>query len=258
MAALETARHVAFDEVDSTNAEAARRARKGERGPLWISARRQTAGRGRLGRPWQSPVGNLSATLLLTLPVGAEVAPQMSLVAGLAVFDAVASVAGSARLALKWPNDVLFDGRKAAGILVETVAQDRPECMTLAVGIGLNLAQAPEASRYGATCLAEHGVELTPVQALAGIAAALDRWLAAWNDGRDFAVVRRAWTARAAGLGGVVSIVEGGRTVTGIFSGLAEDGALIITEIGGPIRLFHAGEVSLSIGAGSTSGAQTR
>src|SRR5258708_39940625 len=125
-----------LDTVDSTNAEALRRARAGERGPLWIVARQQSAGRGRRGRAWVSPPGNLHATLLLTDPAPAAAAPQLGFVAGLALVDAAAAAAPllASRLALKWPNDLLCGARKIAGILIE--GEGSP--LTVAVGIGVN------------------------------------------------------------------------------------------------------------------------
>jgi BirA family transcriptional regulator, biotin operon repressor / biotin---[acetyl-CoA-carboxylase] ligase len=241
--------HVSFETIDSTNAEAMRRAVGGERGPLWIVAARQSAGRGRQGREWDSGAGNLYATLLVTLPVPADVATQTSFVAALAVFDVAAGVlGGDAKLSLKWPNDVLLDGAKLSGILIETVAHDA-DSTTVAIGVGVNLAHAPEHTRYGATSLAEHGRHVAPDEAFASLAAAMGARLAAWNDGRDFAVIRRDWTAHAAGLGRVARVTMGERTVTGEFTGLASDGALLLSETGGRLHAIHAGEVSLALEA---------
>lgn len=250
MASLDGLRHVSFDVIDSTNAEAIRRATAGERGPLWIVAARQSAGRGRHGRIWDSRPGNLYATLLVTLPVPADIVAQTSFVAALAVFDVVAGVlASSEKLALKWPNDVLLDRAKLSGILIETLAQDRASATTVAIGIGLNLVHAPENTRYGSTSLAEHGATLEPGEAFARLAAAMATRLADWNDGSNFAVIRRDWTARAAGLGRAASVIMGERTVTGKFTGLASDGALLLSEGGGQVHVIHAGEVSLALEA---------
>jgi BirA family transcriptional regulator, biotin operon repressor / biotin---[acetyl-CoA-carboxylase] ligase len=242
-------RRVFFDVIESTNGEAMRRAAQGERGPLWIVAARQSAGRGRQGRHWDSGAGNLYATALVSLPVPADVAAQTSFVAALAVLDVAAGVLGSeGKLALKWPNDVLLDQRKLSGILIETVAQDARHT-TVAIGIGINLAHAPAHTRYGATSLAEHGGHIEPDEAFERLAAAMAARLAAWNDGRSFAVIRREWTARAAGLGRVASVTMGERTVTGEFTGLASDGALLLSEPGGRLHAIHAGEVSLALEA---------
>lgn len=244
-------RRVFLDVIDSTNAEAMRRAAEGEQGPLWIVAARQSAGRGRQGRQWESDTGNLYATLLVSLPVPPDIAAQTSFVAALAVLDVAAgALADPSKLALKWPNDVLLDGAKLSGILIETVAQARghtPGQTIVAIGIGINLAHAPDHTRYGATSLADHDAPVAPDDAFERLAAAMAARLAAWNDGRDFAVVRRDWTARAAGLGRVASVTMGERTVTGEFTGLASDGALLLSEAGGRLHAIHAGEVSLAL-----------
>ena len=135
-------RHRSYDALGSTNAEALALARAGERGPLWLSATQQTAGRGRRGREWVSEPGNLYATLLLSTPSAADVAPQLSFVAALAVHDAIVACAPALadRLRLKWPNDVLIGGAKVAGILIE--AESSP-VFYVAIGIGVNCVSHP-------------------------------------------------------------------------------------------------------------------
>src|SRR3954469_6211786 len=114
-------RLVAHATLTSTNAEARALARAGERGPLWVTASRQSAGRGRRGRTWVSEAGNLFASLLLTNPSDAEHWPELSFVAALAIHDSIADVAPAIRpqVSIKWPNDLLLKGRKFAGILIE-------------------------------------------------------------------------------------------------------------------------------------------
>ena len=241
-------RLVHFDAIDSTNAEAMRLAAGGARGPLWIVAARQTAGRGRQGRRWDSEAGNLHATLLVTLPVAAAIAARTSFVAALAVHDLAAGLLGGPeKLALKWPNDVLLDGAKLAGILIETLTRDGPEATTVAIGIGINLASAPNHTRYRATSLAAHGAQVAPEEAFARLAECMAARLAQWNDGAGFALIRSDWMARAAGLGRKASVIMGERIVSGEFSGLASDGALLLAEAGGHIHCIHAGEVSLAL-----------
>src|SRR5580658_542086 len=130
-----------LDAVDSTNAEALRRARAGERGPLWIVARTQSAGR---GRAWESAAGNLHATLLLSDPAPPAAAPQLGFVAALALHDAAHAAAPALDLALKWPNDLLCGGRKIAGILIE--GEGVP--LVVAIGIGVNCRTHPHATEY--------------------------------------------------------------------------------------------------------------
>lgn len=234
------ARCLAFAELDSTNAEARRRAESGERGPLWIRADRQTAGRGRRGRRWVSEAGNLYATLLFS-PAGAvRDRAQLSFVAVLAAHEALAGLVDAPRrLRCKWPNDLLADGRKLAGILLEG------EVDWLAIGFGINLAHHPEGLDQPATSLsAAFGVTVAPGTVLDALAAAFDalhaRWLAA-----GFAPIREAWTVRAAGLGEPVAVRVGGDAIRGILRGLDDDGALRVEEPGGMCRRVAAGDVIL-------------
>src|SRR6185312_8602313 len=134
------------DEIDSTNAEARRRADAGELGPLWITALRQTAGRGRRGRTWETGQGrNLAATLMMVSDRAPRDAAQISFVAALAAADLVGAYVPTERVKVKWPNDILVDGKKLVGILVESGA--RPSGgLWLAVGVGVNLAAAPVAA----------------------------------------------------------------------------------------------------------------
>ena len=152
------ARLIAYDTIGSTNEEALRLARAGERAPLWIAAKTQTAGRGRRGRTWVSEPGNLYASLLLSAPSPPDRFPELSFVAAVALHDAVtARIPGLAgRVLLKWPNDLLIDRNKFAGILVEG------EGATVVIGIGVNCAHHPDGTEHPATDLAAAGVRATP------------------------------------------------------------------------------------------------
>lgn len=224
------------ERIDSTNAEARRLADQGERGPLWIWADEQTAGLGRLGRSWVSPPGNLYATLLFETRALPDVAVQLSLVAALGVHDMAKRLLRDARLSIKWPNDVLLDGAKFSGILLEVVATGPT---VIALGCGINLAHAPPGMPYP---VAQLGARFTPEAVLEVLAGQLARRLAQWADGNGFAAIREAWLARAAGLGDEVLAEDGTR---GIFSGLNEDGALILERSDGSRRLIRAGDVRL-------------
>lgn len=232
---------IAFAEIDSTNSEAARRGAAGEAGPLWIMAQRQTAGRGRLGRVWQGDPANLAATLLLTTFKPPAEAAQIAFVAALAAADLAATFAPPGAVTLKWPNDVLVGGAKVCGVLVETGA--RPDgARWLAVGIGANLASAPEDTLYPAASLAAFGDPPSPLTALEVLDQAFGYWLAAWEaDG--FAAIRDAWTARAHGLGARTAVRIGERTVSGLNDGLDDDGALILRGDQGTVTRITAGDV---------------
>ncbi len=233
-----------YDSLDSTNEEARRLAEAGEAGPLWIIAREQTAGRGRRGREWVSARGNLFATLLLRPQKPADVCAQLSFAAALAAGDVVASFAPTSRVALKWPNDVLLDGRKVAGILLESSGGGQARMIEwLAVGTGINLADHPDGTDMPATSLASAiGRAPDADEALALLAARWAAWYEAWmNNG--FAPIRDAWLARATGLGERVRARLGTRDVQGVFEDLAQDGALLLREANGKQVRISAGEV---------------
>ena len=220
-------------EVDSTNAEAARIAPTLS-GPEWILGLRQTAARGRRGRGWTHPDGNFAATLVMR-PDGApgQVALR-SFVAALAVFDAVVAVTRrSEGLALKWPNDVLLNGGKLAGILLESMG--RGGAVThLAIGIGVNLAQAPAAAdvEEGAlrpvALLSEMGVSSEPEVFLDALAVAYARYEDQFTQ-YGFAPIRAAWLAHAAKLGEVITARTGREEITGTFETVDEAGNLVLT-----------------------------
>jgi len=232
----------ALDEIDSTNAESRRRAEAGEAGPLWITAARQTAGKGRRGREWETGVGNLAATLLLTTQKLPAEAAQISFVAALAVADLASAYVPPGLVTLKWPNDLLIGGRKAGGILVESGAH--PAGLWVAVGIGINLAAAPVAAERPATTFAEHmrAPPPGPLDALAVLAEAFERWSRLW-DSSGFSAIADAWTARAHGLGQACTARLGAETVEGVAEGLDPDGSLRLRLADGSLRRITAGDV---------------
>jgi BirA family biotin operon repressor/biotin-[acetyl-CoA-carboxylase] ligase len=232
-----------YDELESTNAEARRRAEVGEAGPVWITARLQTAGRGRRGRSWSSGEGNLAATLLMTTEAPAAEAAQVSFLAALAAADLADTCLGAGAARLKWPNDVLVYGKKAVGVLVESGA--RPDKrLWLAVGVGVNLASYPRDVELPATSFAEHmaGGAPEPRHALEILAARFESWRALWA-AEGFAPVARAWTERAHGLGERCEARLPNRVVNGVAEGLDADGALRLRLEGGAVERITAGDV---------------
>lgn len=234
-------RHVSYETLGSTNAEALVRARAGERGPLWITARTQTAGRGRRGSSWVSEQGNLYATLLLTDPSPKDAAPQLSFVAALALHDAVADCVPQVgpMLTLKWPNDLLLGGRKLAGILIE--GESEP-VFAVAVGIGVNCAHHPDDTRFPATDLNAAGAIVSPDRLLTALSAAMLRRLAQWRRGEGFAAIRVDWLRRAAGLGKQIEVRLPEKDLSGVFEGLDEAGRLLLVGPAGRTAVT-AGEV---------------
>jgi len=226
--------------LDSTNSEARRLAEAGEPGPVWISAARQSAGRGRRGRAWDSGEGNLAATLLLRPRSQLSVTGQLSFVAALATAEMAAHFAPSAAITVKWPNDVLAEGKKLAGILLESGGAS--EGNWLAIGIGVNLANFPEGTEFPATSLAQLAVATPSSEdALSVLAARFAHWYDAWmEDG--FEIVRGAWLARASGLGAAIRARLPNETRFGVFEGIDDRGALLLNEQG-RVRAIAAGEV---------------
>lgn len=235
-----------LDQTDSTNAEARRRAEAGETGPLWIAARRQTGGRGRRGRAWESDTGNLFATLLMTTPRPPAEAAQVTFVAALAVADLLDAYAPPSLVTIKWPNDVLLAGDKASGVLVESGAHPAGG-LWLAVGIGVNLAHAPTGTERPATALAHHlrgdvGAPPSVEIAAARLAEAFATWLERWES-LGFEPILDAWRARTPGLEGPAIARLGHETVEGRAEGVAADGALRLRLADGTLRLISAGDV---------------
>jgi len=235
-------RLIAYDTIGSTNDELKRLARAGEGEGLVVTAERQTAGRGRRGRAWVSPPGNLYASLLLRPECGAATAAQLGFAAALGAAEALGEFAPEIELRCKWPNDLLANGKKITGILSETemVAGDRPDFVIL--GVGINLASSPRDTTYPATSLAGEGVAgIAPSVVADAFIRRFAAWLARWRaDG--FAPIRDAWLRRAAGLGGPIRVRLERTILDGRFLDLDSDGALRLGLPGGERRIA-AGEI---------------
>jgi BirA family biotin operon repressor/biotin-[acetyl-CoA-carboxylase] ligase len=234
-------RHIAYETLGSTNAEALALARAGERGPLWLTAVTQNAGRGRRGSQWASPPGNLYATLLLPEPSPPAHAPQLSFVSALALHDAVAACAPQLGplLKVKWPNDLLIEKAKVAGILIE--GESEP-IFAVAIGIGVNCSAHPDTTDYPATDLAATGALVVPDALFAALSGAMASRLAQWNRGQGFSEIRAGWLKRAAGLGEMLQVRLPERELSGRFDGVDISGRLLLSQ-GGKITAVTAGEV---------------
>jgi len=232
-----------YDELDSTSEEARRRAKSGELGPLWIAARQQTAGRGRLGRAWISPIGNLFTTALFVEPTGLKQAVRIPFAAGLAVVDACKALLPEVDFRLKWPNDVRVDQAKLCGILIES--GELNGTVWIAAGIGLNVQYAPEGTGQVASSLHTLGAPsgLTAEHVLDALRACFATRLTQART--DFPQILRDWLAVAEGLGQTVSAGPPNARIEGVFEGLAEDGGLILRLPDGQTRTIRAGDVEL-------------
>ena len=257
-----------YDSVGSTNSEAVAAAAAGDPGGIWFAARQQTAGRGRRGRPWESPYGNLAATLLIVPDADPTLAATLGFVAGVSLNRALSTIlpkgvvkigvdgadeaGGRSRIALKWPNDVLADGAKLAGILLE--ATKLPDGRhAIAIGFGVNAVAAPQGLPYPATSLTELGVART---AEAVFEALSDAWVDSfglWDDGRGIGDVLKHWRAAAAGIGASVAVNQNGEVLRGIFETIDDAGRLIVRADDNRRIAITAGDVHFGATASARS-----
>lgn len=234
---------IRYEAVGSTNAEALAWP-PGGAAPLWFAAARQTAGRGRRGRYWHSGPGNLYASLRLVGAAPSARLPELCFVASLALYDAVRAVTGidPLRIGLKWPNDVLIDGAKLAGILIEGTVLPDGRNVTV-IGFGVNCAHHPADTPYPTTDLAAAGYPTEPAGLLAALDTAMLDRLREWAEGRGFDETRAEWVRRAPGLGRPVTVRLGERETHGVFEALDISGAMVLRLPDGGRETISAGDV---------------
>ncbi|WP_378950263.1 biotin--[acetyl-CoA-carboxylase] ligase [Mesorhizobium sp. ANAO-SY3R2] len=257
----------AHDTVGSTNALALERAVAGDPGRLWVVAKKQESGRGRRGRVWATPEGNLAATLLMVLERDLQRAATLGFVAGLALADALDAVAPNARFSvgvdggsgqgvkrfeLKWPNDVLASGAKLAGILLESTLLSQ-ERLAISIGIGVNVVAHPDDLPYPATSLASLGAGVDAETLFLALSDAWSENERLWAGGRGLGDIRKKWLTRAAGLGSEVAVRVEGNVVRGVFETIDEDCRFVIRDANGETVKIAAGDVHF--GAVASAGA---
>lgn len=232
-----------FDSVNSTNLVMREAAQKGEAEGLVIHAKSQTAGMGRRGRSWESPEGNLYISVLLRPACEIQKAGLFSFVAAMAIKDTITRLHNDDKLSLKWPNDVLMDSCKVSGILIEAESSDQQKLDWLIVGVGINVAHAPEQKTlFPATSLKEQGVFVAVEAVQSAFLHYLHHWYRTFmTDG--FEPIRRAWLSDAYSGTMVVHLPEG--DLEGHFGGLTQNGSLILRLADGTEKVIHAGDVSL-------------
>ena len=231
-------RLISFDSIDSTNEAAKRLAGEGAASGTVVWARQQTAGKARRGRGWVSEPGNLYCSVLLRPDRPAAEAMQMSFVAATAVADALADIVpASVAVECKWPNDALVDGRKVAGVLLESSARNGLAPDWLVVGVGINVSHHPADAEFPATSLKEAGCgDLDVAGVLTSLIRHFDRWSGQWST-EGFLPVREAWLRRARGIGAPLTVRLERETITGTFSGIDAQGALIVAAEEGTRRI---------------------
>ncbi|MGH6852489.1 MAG: biotin--[acetyl-CoA-carboxylase] ligase [Methylocella sp.] len=244
---------VRYDQLASTNGEALALGRSGDAGRLWVVADTQTEGRGRNGRVWSSPRGNLHASLLLIDPAPRQKAADLGFVAGVAAAHALRDIlCGDPRVTIKWPNDVLHDGAKLCGILLESanLPDGRFACVA---GVGVNCDSYPENTSYKAANLsAIAGRPVAPARVFARLSATMTRCLDVWAAGAGFESIRAEWLALAAGLGAWIGVAQPSRTIEGTFQTIDATGRLILEQASGQVAI-EAGDVFFSPRPGSSA-----
>lgn len=237
-------RHEALSETSSTNTECLARARAGDGGLLWVTAERQTGGRGRRGRPWISERGNLYASLLLIDPAPMERLASLPLAIAVAVHQAVRNVLplGAEPLEVKWPNDILIGRKKTCGILVEgeRLADGHH---AVVIGIGINVSIMPDNPIYPVTCLRDQGSAASPEELFAHLFASMAEVLDIWNEGQGIAEVTARWRAVACGIGEKITVNLADRSISGYFAGIDDNGLLMLDTGTGRMMPIAAGDV---------------
>ena len=233
-----------FEHIGSTNAEALASAQTGEAGSVWYVTKDQRSGRGRRGREWSTQTGNLAATLLLVHDYPLELAATLSFVAGLSLVEAVEQLLPDTptRFQLKWPNDVLADGAKLSGILLESsLLKDGRKA--LVIGIGVNVLHSPEGVPYAVSNLKANGYSQGAEHLLEALAERFAVNFALWNDGQGLEIIRTHWLRHAARLGEIIRVQSGGETLEGMFSSIDSQGHLVLSLPQGRKKTISAGEV---------------
>jgi BirA family transcriptional regulator, biotin operon repressor / biotin---[acetyl-CoA-carboxylase] ligase len=241
---IDNFRHLPLDDVDSTNTVCMQKARDGDPGLLWVTARRQLSGRGRRGRAWVSEPGNLYASLLLIDPCDPSDLGSLPMVVALALYGAIVAEMPFAadRVTIKWPNDILVDGKKISGLLVETerLADGR---QAVVIGCGINIVHKPEQPLYPTTSLSEAGSSASPESLFAHLMLSFSETLELWAGGANLTAVVAAWRQHVQGIGQPIVVNLPDRSISGIFKDVDDSGLLILLLTSGEIMRVASGDV---------------
>ena len=252
-----------YDAIGSTSDEAAALARSGDTGRVWVAATEQTAGRGRRGRLWHTPPGNLAASVFVQTDVAISRAATLGFVAGLALHEALARTAPALAiemaldgaggrtggLALKWPNDLVAgNGAKVAGILLQAVSLSGGR-IGIVAGIGVNIVTAPRGLEAPATSLDALGCHVAAEALFVELAEAWVAYERRWDNGRGLETIRSLWLERASGVGGPVAVRTDAGVTSGVFETIDEEGCLVVRAVDGSARRVTAGEVHFGVAA---------
>ncbi|MEM9331346.1 MAG: biotin--[acetyl-CoA-carboxylase] ligase [Pseudomonadota bacterium] len=237
-------RHLALQSCGSTNDECMKAASVGDPGRLWVTTEVQTSGKGSRGRQWESQFGNLFASLLLVDPCKNDNLSELTFVAAVAVGRTLVACMGEttqADIRYKWPNDVLINGKKVSGILLETRHQENPYVV---IGIGINCTHHPKNTSYPATSLLTEGISVAPEKIFKTLANQMADTITKWQRGANFDWVREAWLEKAGGLGETISVrLENRAPVVGKFENIDDKGFLLLRLAGGNLTKISVGDV---------------
>lgn len=243
---------VAFDSLDSTNKKALELAQTNEFAAndafnnLVVFTKHQTAGRGRNGRTWLSSDQTLTASILLKTHAPRAKVAQLAFVMAIAAHKTTCDFItpeAYKKIGLKWPNDLLAQGRKLAGILIESAHIKSSSATILAIGIGMNIGNIPQDEDFSATSLSALGADANVEQVLSKLIYNFDKYFDLWSDGLGFAAIRKIWLDHALGLGGKITARLPNQSIHGVFESLDEDGILILRDEANKIHQITAGDI---------------
>lgn len=244
MASSTAIEHQHFSSVGSTNDLALEAFRDGRIDPLWITADEQSGGKGRRGRNWVSPPGNFYGSLLLVDPAPSEALPQLAFVVSLALHKALSRALPpmvQSKLTVKWPNDLLYDRKKIAGILME--ANHMAGRTGIVIGCGINCTSSPADAPYPVTSFSAEGQVISAEAVFDLFSAEMTNGLSEWQQGKNFTSVREAWLQRASGVGEEITVRLNDRELNGRFSGLDATGRLLLSHPENGTSVISAGDV---------------
>jgi len=241
-------RQLALETCASTNAYALSLARQGEPSNLWVTAKTQTAGKGSRGRDWTCIQGNLFTSLLLRDAAPIKKLYQLTFIASIAVSDAISEFSLSTSFpaqnpAHKWPNDVLLNGKKCSGILLES--QMNGDESVVVIGIGVNCGAHPGGNLlHKATSLIDEGIKVSVDELVLAIAKHMAHHISLWESGNNFAAIRNVWLEKAYGVGEQITIqLPGKPLLEGVFSGLNDEGQLLLEMASGAVETISTADI---------------
>ncbi len=229
-----------FESLESTNKHALKLAQMGEQGAIIVFTKNQTQGRGRSGRTWLSSAQTLTTSILIHSQAPKDKLAQLSFVMAVAAHKTICDFTKPKHhknIGLKWPNDILHQGHKLAGILIES--QNNAQ----AIGIGINISAIPQNQNFSATSLTQLGANTTPESVLSPLVQNFATFFDLWAEGKNFLAIRKIWLNNAIGLGGKITARLPNKTHHGIFEKLDENGTLILRDEAGKIHQITAGDI---------------